>query len=86
MIAVEFCCDELTSVAEYLGIKSTFTAARSPNQNGHNERNHAIVDSMILKMRTADPTLSAEVALTWALVAKKHITKRVGIQSISDSV
>ena len=69
----EFCCDELTSVAEYLGIKSSFTAAYSPNQNGMNERNHAIVDSMISKMRTADPNLSAEVALTWALVAKNTL-------------
>ena len=69
----EFCCDELTSVAEYLGIKSSFTAAYSPNQNGVNERNHAIVDRMISKMRSADSGLSAEVALTWALVAKNTL-------------
>ena len=69
----EFCCDELVSIAEYLGVKSSFTAARSPNQNGLNERNHAIVDNMISKMRTADPNLSAEVALTWALVAKNTL-------------
>ena len=69
----EFCCDELTSTAEYLGIKSSFTAAYSPNQNGMNERNHAIVDNMISKMRTADPGLSVEVALTWALVAKNTL-------------
>ena len=69
----EFCCDELTSIAEYLGVKSSFTAARSPNQNGLNERNHAIVDSMLQKMITADPLLTKEVALTWALVAKNTL-------------
>ena len=69
----EFCCEELTNIAEYLGIKSSYTAARSPNQNGLNERNHAIVDNMISKMRSADPQLSAEVALTWALVAKNTL-------------
>ena len=69
----EFCCEELTQVAEYLGVRSTFTAAYSPNQNGVNERNHAICDRMISKMRLEDPTLSAEIALTWALVAKNSL-------------
>ena len=69
----EFCNEELTEVAEYLGVRSTFTAANSPNQNGVNERNHAICDGMIKKMRMQDPSLSAEVALTWALVAKNTL-------------
>ena len=30
----EFCNEELTAVAEYLGVRSTLTAANSPNQNG----------------------------------------------------
>ena len=53
----EFCCEELTEIAEYLGVRSTFTAAYSPNQNGGNERNHAIVDNMITKMLMHDPSL-----------------------------
>ena len=69
----EFCCDELTKVAEYLGIKSTLTAAYSPQQNGANERNHAICDNMMKKMRSEDPSLTADVALTWALVAKNSL-------------
>ena len=69
----EFCCEELTSVAEYLGVRSSFTAADSPNQNGVNERNHAICDKMLIKMRSQDPSMSAEVALTWALTAKNTL-------------
>ena len=69
----EFCCEELTNVAEYLGVKSSFTAADSPNQNGINERNHAICDRMIVKMLSQDSEMSAEVALTWALAAKNTL-------------
>ena len=69
----EFCCEELTAVAEYLGVRCTFTAAASPNQNGVNERNHAICDGMMKKMRMEDPSLSADVALTWALAAKNSL-------------
>ena len=69
----EFCCSELADIAEYIGVRSSFTAASSPNQNGINERNHAVVDRMIEKMRTQDPSLTAEVALTWALVAKNTL-------------
>ena len=69
----EFCCEELTEIAEYLGVRSTFTAAYSPNQNGTNERNHAIVDNMMAKMRMQDPDMSASVALTWALMAKNTL-------------
>ena len=69
----EFCCEELTNVAEYLGVKSSFTAADSPNQNGINERNHAICDKMLIKMLSQDSEMSAEVALTWALAAKNTL-------------
>ena len=74
----EFNCEELTAVAEYIGVKCTLTAAYSPHQNGLNERNHAICDGMITKMRMEDPTLSAEVALTWALVAKNSLENYSG--------
>ena len=69
----EFCCEELTEIAEYLGVRSTLTAAYSPNQNGSNERNHAIVDNMIAKMLMQDPKMSPSVALTWALMAKNTL-------------
>ena len=69
----EFCCEELTEIAEYLGVRSTSTAAYSPNQNGTNERNHAICDNMISTIRAQDPDISASVALTWALMAKNTL-------------
>ena len=69
----EFCATELTDIAEYLGVLSTFTAAYSPNQNGLNERNHALCDRMMDKMRTEDPGLRAELALTWSVVAKNSL-------------
>ena len=69
----EFCCEELADIAEYIGVRSSFTAASSPHQNGVNERNHAVCDKMMEKMRMQDPSLSAQVALTWALVAKNSL-------------
>ena len=74
----EFNCDELTVIAEYIGVRCTLTAAYSPHQNGLNERNHAICDGMIKKMRMEDPSLTAEVALTWALVAKNSLENYSG--------
>ena len=68
----------LTEVAEYIGVKSTFTAAYSPHQNGVNERNHAVCDGMISKMRMEDPSLSVNVALKWALVAKNSLENYSG--------
>ena len=69
----EFLNSELADVADYLGVLSTQTAAYSPNQNGMNERNHAICDRMIDKMRTQDPQLSAKLALLWAVLAKNSL-------------
>ena len=69
----EFLNEELTNVAEYLNVRSTQTAAYSPNQNGMNERNHAICDRMMDKMRSQDPTLSAELSLLWAVLAKNSL-------------
>ena len=69
----EFNNEELTVLAEYLGVRSTFTAAYSPQQNGVNERGHAIVDRMIDKIRTQDKSIPPGVALTWALVAKNTL-------------
>ena len=74
----EFINKELTEVAEYLNIKQTSTAAASPNQNGINERNHAIVDRMMDKMMDADKSLTPEVALCWSLNAKNSLESYQG--------
>ena len=70
--------DELTGVAEHLNIKQTSTAAYSPNQNGTNERNHSIVDRMMVKMMFEDPILKPDVALCWALTAKNNLENYQG--------
>ena len=44
-------------------IRLTATAALTPNANSLNERGHAIVDRMMDKMITADPSLTPEIAL-----------------------
>ena len=69
----EFLNEELTNVSEYLAVRVTQTAAYSPNQNGTNERNHAICDRMMDKMRSHDPGLTAELALLWSVLAKNSL-------------
>ena len=72
-IGGETCNQMLEDVAAILGIKLTTTASYSPHQNGLNERNHAVVDLMIIRMLDADKDLSPEVALCWALNAKNSL-------------
>ena len=74
----EFDNEELIKVAEYLNVKKTTTAAYSPNQNGVNERNHAIVDRMMEKMMFQDKSLKLETALCWALSAKNSLENYQG--------
>ena len=57
----EFLNEELTAIAEYLQIKQTSTAAYSPNANGCNERNHAVVDNMMSKMLTSIQRLNPKL-------------------------
>ena len=74
----EFINEDLVKLAEYLDIKQTSTAAYSPNMNGCNERNHAIVDRMMEKMLFQDPGLPPEIALCWALNAKNSLENYQG--------
>ena len=60
-------------------IRLTATAALSPNQNSICERGHAVVDRMMDKMITADPTLSPEIALSWSVQACNTLELREGI-------
>jgi transposase InsO family protein len=54
----EFINEDLTKLSEYLDVKQTSTAAYSPNMNGCNERNHAVVDRMMEKMLFQDPSMN----------------------------
>ena len=74
----EFINKDLVKLAEYLNVKQTNTAAYSPNMNGCNERNHAVVDRMLEKMLFQDPSLNPEIALCWALNAKNSLENYQG--------
>ena len=77
-IGGEFSNSTLEEVASRLGVEITTTASYSPNQNGLNERNHAIVDMMLSRMLLSDPTLKPHVALCWALNAKNSLENCYG--------
>ena len=61
----------MIDLAEKFGISlSKVTAAHSPFSNGICERNHQIVDLMMAKIKAADPTISHQESLDYALHAK----------------
>ena len=68
----------LEDVASKLGIEVTTTASYSPHQNGLNERNHAIVDLMVIRMLESDKHLSPDTALLWAFNAKNSLENHLG--------
>ena len=77
-IGGEFSNSTLEEVASRLDIDVTTTASYSPNQNGLNERNHAIVDIMITRMLLSDPSLKPRMALCWSLNAKNSLENCYG--------
>ena len=74
----EFVNEVMTDTADYLNVRLTTTAASSPNMNGCNERNHATVDRIMSKMMDQDPSMSADIALCWALNAKNSLENYMG--------
>ena len=74
----EFLNSEMFKLLDYLGVKHTATASYSPNMNGLNERNHAIVDRMMNKMLMMEATLKPEIALLWSINAKNSLENHQG--------
>jgi hypothetical protein len=68
----------MSSFCDKFDIKQTTTAAQSAHQNGRCERNHALVDRMMDKMCTADPTLSPEMALKHSIMAHNTLRSNKG--------
>ena len=68
----------MEDVASKLGVELTTTASYSPHQNGVNERNHAVVDLMVVRMLESDRNLSPDTALLWALNAKNSLENHLG--------
>ena len=72
----------LIDLAEKFGISlHGTTAANSPYSNGVCERNHAVVDMMMRKIKAGDPTLKDQEALEYALMAKNSETNNKGFSS-----
>ena len=77
----EFSSDETREVASILNIEVCTTAAESPFQNGLCERNHAVVDNMLMKMEEQCPDTDIEVLLAWANMAKNALQMWNGFSS-----
>ena len=75
----EFNNPQVLELAEKFGLPiHSVTAAYSPFSNGTCERNHAVVDRMILKMMASDPDLNEQKALDYALHARNMATNNKG--------
>ena len=80
----EFNADEIREVASILNVEVLTTAAYGPFQNGLRERNHAVVDMMLMKLGEQCPQTEIGVLLAWANVARnskfaKHLTDEVPV-------
>ena len=77
----EFSSDEMRDVASVLNVELLTTAAESPFQNGICERNHAVTDTMLIKMAEQCPDTSDDVLLCWANMAKNSLQMNQGFSS-----
>ena len=58
-------------MAEQFNVEICGTVAESPWHNGICERNHAVIDTCVEKILEDDSTIELDVALAWAVNAKK---------------
>ena len=78
----EFSADELREVASVLNVRVVTTAAESPFQNGLNEKNHAITDFMLTKLKAEfGERVPDDVLLAWANTAKNAMQMHHGFSS-----
>lgn len=77
----EFTSDEMKEVCSILNVETLSTAANSPFQNGLCERNHAVVDLMLLKLCEQCPRTPVEILLCWAVNAKNSLQMWHGFSS-----
>lgn len=66
----EFANNVFLEMCENMNIQVMHTAAYSPFSNGLCERDHALIDEMMVKIISEQPELSLRVALAWAINAK----------------
>jgi transposase InsO family protein len=77
----EFNNDEMREVASLLNVRLHTTAAESPWQNGLNERNHYITDTILRKLQNDFPKHRVEVLLKWANMARNSLQMNQGYSS-----
>ena len=77
----EFSSDEMREVASILNIELHTTAAESPFQNGLCEKNHAIIDTMLMKMADEQRNTPLDVLLCWSNMAKNALQMWHGYSS-----
>ena len=69
----EFNNELIREVASMLGVELLTTAAYSPWSNGLCERVHAVIDTIIAKLREENPGRDLETLLRWANFAKNSL-------------
>ena len=77
----EFNNPQVKSMCEKLNLKLITTGALSPWQNGIVERNHSVVDQIILRMKEDNPKATIRELLRSALFAKNTMTNVAGFSS-----
>ena len=74
----EFTSHLMNDVTSQLGVSHFTTGAEAPWQNGCNERNHAVCDSMLHGVLDDHPNMSLDTALAWACTAKNTLANVYG--------
>ena len=74
----EFANNKLVELVENLGIEFKATAAESSFSNGINERHHAIVKSILDKVRHDHKDTSVDIVLSYAIFAKNCLVDNLG--------
>ncbi len=75
---LEFTGSIMMEAMSKLDILIHCTAAYSPWSNGLCERNHALVDNILARVRVDFPDMDLETALAWACVAKNSLSTVYG--------
>ena len=74
----EFTSHLMNDVTSEIGVEHYTTGAESPWQNGCNERNHAVCDSMLHGVLHDHPDMALDTALAWACTAKNTLANVYG--------
>ena len=69
----EFLGEAMQEMKAQMDIRSLTTGAESPFQNGLCERNHAVIDTMLIRLKIDNPGTNLSVLLKWANLAKNSL-------------